>query len=361
MAAIAEQRKKTARRTRTKIQTSNTIIKLKYKQDMKKIILILGFFLAVNSIYGQDIFKKYGLKEPLTLSKGRYVETFPNKEIVQIGTVMLNTKTNKVVEFLDEDTTAYAYEAEFSSRWLSPDPLAKKYPELSPYVYCANNPINVIDPDGREGIVVSGSPGEHDNKLHFLINGLDRAKAAQGRAEKGEGTTWLIYNDKDKGFNQKDLDKYTADAQKAGINVEVVSEVSEIVDYVNNKTGEDSRSNDQISSFYYVGHSTPGDLDVGYAGSGQNFDPSDFKSNAFKSGAWVNVVGGCRTAIDDKLWGILTIDKSIIKQFADILDNKSTINGSNVRVVYSGGVARDQKLLEPNKGKIITIHGNRKK
>jgi hypothetical protein len=113
-------------------------------------LCITRFFLAVNSIYGQDIFKKYGLKKPLTLSKGRYVETFPNKEIVQIGTIMLNTKTNKVVEFLEEDTTAYAYKAEFSSRWLSPDPLAEKYLELSPYVYCMNNPIVYIDSDGKQ-------------------------------------------------------------------------------------------------------------------------------------------------------------------------------------------------------------------
>jgi RHS repeat-associated protein len=241
----------------------------------------------------------------------------------------------------------------------TPDPLQEKYYSVSQYSQMGNNPVNVIDPDGREGIVVSGSPGEHDNKLHFLINGLDRAQAAQRRAKEGEGTTWLIYNDKENGFNQKDLDKYTADAQKTGINVQVVSEVNDIVDYVNDKTGGDSRNNDQVSSFYYVGHSTPGDLDVGYAGSGQKFDPSDFKSSAFKSGAWVNVVGGCRTAIDDKFWGI-TIEKSVIRQFADILDNKSTINGSNVRVVYQGGKASDLKLLEPNKGKIITIHGNRK-
>jgi hypothetical protein len=31
-----------------------------------------------------------------------------------------------------------------------------------------------------------------------------------------------------------------------------------------------------------------------------------------------------------------------------------------VRVVYPGGVARDQKLLEQNKGEIITIKGKRK-
>jgi len=35
-------------------------------------------------------------------------------------------------------------------RWLALDPKANKYPSLSPYVYCANNPFRYIDPNGRE-------------------------------------------------------------------------------------------------------------------------------------------------------------------------------------------------------------------
>ncbi|MDR0971053.1 MAG: RHS repeat-associated core domain-containing protein [Bacteroidales bacterium] len=34
--------------------------------------------------------------------------------------------------------------------WLSVDPLSDKYPNLSPYAYCANNPVNLVDPDGRD-------------------------------------------------------------------------------------------------------------------------------------------------------------------------------------------------------------------
>ena len=37
-------------------------------------------------------------------------------------------------------------------RFTSQDPLAEKYPELSPYVHCFNNPIGYFDPNGKDGI-----------------------------------------------------------------------------------------------------------------------------------------------------------------------------------------------------------------
>ena len=36
------------------------------------------------------------------------------------------------------------------SMWLSTDPRTDKYPSLSPYNYCANNPVKLIDPNGEE-------------------------------------------------------------------------------------------------------------------------------------------------------------------------------------------------------------------
>jgi RHS repeat-associated protein len=33
-------------------------------------------------------------------------------------------------------------------RWMSVDPLTEKYPNISPYNYCANNPNSFVDPDG---------------------------------------------------------------------------------------------------------------------------------------------------------------------------------------------------------------------
>jgi len=35
------------------------------------------------------------------------------------------------------------------SIWLSVDPMSDKYASLSPYVYCADNPVKLTDPDGR--------------------------------------------------------------------------------------------------------------------------------------------------------------------------------------------------------------------
>lgn len=34
--------------------------------------------------------------------------------------------------------------------WYGVDPLYERYPDMSPYVYCAGNPVKFIDPNGRE-------------------------------------------------------------------------------------------------------------------------------------------------------------------------------------------------------------------
>ena len=42
------------------------------------------------------------------------------------------------------------YWSELLTGWLSVDPMADKYPSMSPYSYCAWNPVKLIDPDGSE-------------------------------------------------------------------------------------------------------------------------------------------------------------------------------------------------------------------
>ncbi len=62
------------------------------------------------------------------------------------------------------------------SIWLSVDPMAHKYPSLSPYVYCANNPVMLVDPNGEEigdfifnGIII-GNDGINDGLLYAVKN-----------------------------------------------------------------------------------------------------------------------------------------------------------------------------------------------
>ena len=42
------------------------------------------------------------------------------------------------------------YDSDVLTGWLSVDPMADKYPGLSPYNYCAWNPIKLVDPDGEQ-------------------------------------------------------------------------------------------------------------------------------------------------------------------------------------------------------------------
>ena len=53
---------------------------------------------------------------------------------------------------LDPGLTDYGarYYAPAFGRWTTPDPLADKYYSVSPYAFCGNNPVNFIDPDGRD-------------------------------------------------------------------------------------------------------------------------------------------------------------------------------------------------------------------
>lgn len=35
-------------------------------------------------------------------------------------------------------------------RWMTPDPVGEKYPDVSPYAYCAGDPVNYVDPTGMD-------------------------------------------------------------------------------------------------------------------------------------------------------------------------------------------------------------------
>ena len=56
-----------------------------------------------------------------------------------------------------ETTSTYDFEARYLSpsfhRFTTMDPLAEKYYSISPYAYCAGNPVNLVDPEGKDTYV----------------------------------------------------------------------------------------------------------------------------------------------------------------------------------------------------------------
>ena len=71
----------------------------------------------------------------------------------------------------------------YTARWLSQDPLAEKYCSVSPYAFCNNNPVNIIDPDGMD-------IWELDNMGNVVNRIKDKEKDAFHIVEKNADGEW---------------------------------------------------------------------------------------------------------------------------------------------------------------------------
>ena len=61
-------------------------------------------------------------------------------------------------------------------RWDRVDPLCEKYYSVSPYAYCNNNPVNRVDPDGKEVIdkLPAQTKGQEISKQNFFNRWHDK-------------------------------------------------------------------------------------------------------------------------------------------------------------------------------------------
>ena len=64
------------------------------------------------------------------------------------------------------------------NRFWSMDPMAEKYYSISPYAYCANNPLRFIDPTGRA--VIAADP----NAIRNIINTLNKSESQYIRFDR---------------------------------------------------------------------------------------------------------------------------------------------------------------------------------
>lgn len=122
---------------------------------MKKLLILFAIFIGLVSANAQNNpFAELGYEPKIaTLSNGQFNESFDNDTIVQIGSIMFNTKSKQIVAFVEIDTmySEATLEPDIVSRWISPDPLADHPMQIgkSPYQYAWNNPVYWTDPDGQ--------------------------------------------------------------------------------------------------------------------------------------------------------------------------------------------------------------------
>ena len=118
-------------------------------------------------------------------------EVTQHVEYVPFGEVFIEERNNTWntpylfnAKELDEETGLYYYGARYYdpriSLWLSTDPMELKYPNVSTYAYCLNNPIKHFDYEGGEpigaiveGVVSFGVSAGVDFVSNWLIGGQD--------------------------------------------------------------------------------------------------------------------------------------------------------------------------------------------
>ncbi|MBK8417104.1 MAG: RHS repeat-associated core domain-containing protein [Bacteroidetes bacterium] len=95
-------------------------------------------------------------------------KVWPNRKLEAI----LRSIDSRVRE-VDEETGLYYFGARYYdpriSLWYGVDPLAAKYPNASPYIYCLNNPILFVDDDGKEIIIRVTGRGDLGDKQRQII------------------------------------------------------------------------------------------------------------------------------------------------------------------------------------------------
>ena len=92
------------------------------------------------------------------------------------------------------------YDPSLSGLFLSVDPMADKYPNLSPYAYCAWNPVKLVDPDGKKirGVKYNYKTQQFSYSKGAIRRGTKRYIEARITTENGRKGIMDLVNSKRK-------------------------------------------------------------------------------------------------------------------------------------------------------------------
>ena len=137
----------------------------------------LGSASWITNIYGRTIQHLYYLP---------WGEDFVNQRTGSFSSMYTFSAKEKDTE------TGYSY---FGARYyssdlsigLSVDPMSDKYPSLSPYVYCADNPVKLVDPNGME----YGKKPVSRKRAKATVSEIKKS-AIEANREINHNSTWNI-------------------------------------------------------------------------------------------------------------------------------------------------------------------------
>ncbi|MDR1346055.1 MAG: hypothetical protein LBK03_05075 [Bacteroidales bacterium] len=129
----------------------------------------------------------------------QYLQYLPFGEpLVDQRTTDWGSKYSFSAKEMDEESKYHYFGARYYdsdlSIFLSVDPMASKYPGLTPYAYVANNPIKLVDPNGEE--IVNGlkdpppsfEPKEKINSASSTANQSYKTSSSAASNDKGDAT-----------------------------------------------------------------------------------------------------------------------------------------------------------------------------
>ena len=141
-----------------------------------------------------------GTQLATTCRYARYAEPLPPRPTANYSLLTANSSFAFSAKERDSETGLSYFGSRYYSSdlsiWLSVDPMSDKYASLSPYVYCADNPVKLTDSDGRwipgldedNNIIVTREEGDDINSFKKFMGSAysdDETNNMYGQMQNG--------------------------------------------------------------------------------------------------------------------------------------------------------------------------------
>ncbi len=141
------------------------------------------------------------------------------------------------------------------SIWLSVDPMSDKYPSLTPYNYCANNPVILVDPNGEDVWI----PNEEDAAF---INRLTDPKSSEYSKDFADKYQTLVESEKTYKF-----ESWEGNSESEGLFTENIDECNSLINFKTNPDDEYTGGSEFRTLFEEIFHAVEADKDPRHSNS----------------------------------------------------------------------------------------------